>query len=421
MTGKQLLGMTRDLERYLRGYDGFLGRKENRANFRRFARGQLGPVERKSLEPIADAEGVPPRVLQEFFSQSRWEERAVRDELQQRVAKEFGGEDGIFVVDETSDAKKGEMTAGVARQYCGATGKIDNCIVTVHVAYVRGAFQGLVDGELFLPESWNANPADPAIQEKRKRAGIPQGVGHVPKPQMALEMLARAQRNGVPARWVTGDESYGRNPRWRQAVAGMGLWYVVEVPRDLMGWVKRPKFHRPKPWRGQGRPATRRAPYTPPRTVTEWNAQAHGWLTPWVRFRVHDTHKGPEVWDARLARLWEHGKNASPEPLKLIAARNVRTGEEKFFVAHAPDEQPLAALLKVAFSRARIERCFQDAKTELGLDHAEVRKYRALHRHLILTAVNLFFLTRWQLRRRGKKKGTDAIPVGECAAGSAGA
>jgi SRSO17 transposase len=397
--------MTEDLERYLEGYDGLLGRKENRENFRRFARGQLGPVERKSLEPLADAAGVPPRVLQEFFSEARWDEGGVRDQLQQRVAREYGGAGGVFIVDETSDAKKGAMTAGVARQYCGASGKVDNCIVTVHVAYARGDFHTLLDGELFLPEGWNANPSDPVMQEKRRRAALPEGLGHVPKPEMALRMLACARRNGVPGRWATADETYGRDPRWRQEVAALDLWYVVEVPSNVMGWLRRPKFHRPKPWSGQGRPPTRRAPYSPARTVAAWKDESRGWLTPWVRFRVHDTQKGPEVWEARLARFWEHGENASDGPLKLIVARNLRTGELKYFLTNAPDDQPFAALLKVAFSRWRIERCFQDAKTELGMDHAEVRKYCALHRHLILTAVNLFFLRRWQLRRRrGKKK-----------------
>ena len=107
-----------DLETYLEGYDGLLGRRENREHFRRFARGQLGPIERKTLEPIADAEGVPPRTLQFFFSRYAWDEHGVRNELQRQVAAAYGDDDGVFIVDETPDAKKGEHTAGVSRQYC---------------------------------------------------------------------------------------------------------------------------------------------------------------------------------------------------------------------------------------------------------------------------------------------------------------
>ena len=115
MTGAQLLAMTDDLEEYLATYDEMFGRSESREHFRRFARGQMGPVERKSLEPIADSEGVPPRGLQQFFTQYQWDEEGARDELQRKVAAKYGGEDGVFVVDETSDAKKGDQ-ASVSRR-----------------------------------------------------------------------------------------------------------------------------------------------------------------------------------------------------------------------------------------------------------------------------------------------------------------
>ena len=397
MTGAELLELEADLEQYLASYDELMGRRENRENLRRFARGQLGTVERKSLEPLADAEGVEPRSLQEFFSRHRWDTEGVRTQLQRRIAEAYGGPDGIFLVDETSDAKKGAMTAGVARQYCGATGKIDNCIVSVHLAYARGAFHSLLDGELFLPECWNANAADPQIQEKRRLAAIPVGVGHVAKPEMALQMLARALRNRVPGRWVGADELYGRSPAWRAGVAALSLYYVVEVPKNLEGWLRRPTLGPPPPWRGRGRPPTRREPDPPARTVEAWAAQAGGWRGPWSQFRVHDTQKGPEVWEARWARFYEAAERAPCGPQKLIVARNVRTGEVKYFLTNAPDQYALVALLGVAFSRWRVERCFQDAKEELGLDHAEMRKYLALQRQLLLTAVNLLFLRQWQL------------------------
>jgi len=137
MTGEELLNETVALEQYLATFDELFGRSESRAHFRLFARGQLGPIKRKSLEPIAAAEKVPPRGLQQFFSEYHWDEGGARDQLQKKIAQKFGGDEGMFIVAETSDAKKGEWTAGVARQYCGESGKIDNCIVTVHVAYAR--------------------------------------------------------------------------------------------------------------------------------------------------------------------------------------------------------------------------------------------------------------------------------------------
>jgi SRSO17 transposase len=404
MTGEELLEITDDLETYLEGYDSFLGRRENREHFRRFARGQLGPIERKSLEPIADAEGVPPRTLQFFFSRYAWDEGGVRDELQRKVAASHGDEDGIFVVDETSDAKKGEWTAGVSRQYCGETGKIDNCIVTVHLAYAHREFHALLDGELFLPECWNPDPQDELATEKRRKAGIPDDVVHESKPAMALRQLRRARENGVPGRWASADEAYGGKPWWRREVDAMRLWYVAEVPRNTHGWTRRPGMRIPA-YSGRGRRFTKARPSTKAGPVEALAREALR-CRPWKRFRVHDTEKGPEVWEFRTTSFFEQSDRAPKKQQRLLVARNVRTGEVKYFLSNAPAGAPLGALVRVAFSRWRIERCFQDAKSELGLGHAEVRNHRAIHRHLILTAVNHFFLQDWMLkRRRGRGKG----------------
>ncbi len=401
MTGEELLKMTDDLETYLEGYDDLLGRRENREHFRRFARGQLGPIERKSLEPIADAEGVPPRTLQFFFSRYAWDEEGVGDALQRKVAASYGDEDGIFIIDETSDAKKGKHTAGVSRQYCGETGKIDNCIVTVHLAYAHGNFHGLIDGELFLPECWNPDPKDPAVTERRRKAGIPDDVLHESKPAMALRQLRRAKENGVPGRWVAADEGYGGKPWWRAEVDAMQYQYVVEVPRNTHGWANKPIMKIPA-YSGRGRRFTKARPSTKARSVATL-ARARLRSTP-KRFRVHDTQKGPEVWEFTTTSFFEQSDGAPKKMQRLLVARNVRTGEVKYFLSNAPAGVPLRALVRVAFSRWRVERCFQDAKSELGLNHAEVRKYRAIHRHLILTAVNHFFLQDWMLKQSADPK-----------------
>jgi SRSO17 transposase len=419
MTGAQLLAMADDLEKYLASYDELFGRSESREHFRRFARGQMGSLERKSLEPIADAEGVPPRGLQQFFTQYQWGEDGARDELQRKVAAEYGGEDGVFVVDETSDAKKGEYTAGVARQYCGESGKVDNCIVTVHVAYARGMFHTLLDGELFLPECWNPDPKDETLMAKRRRAGIPDEVVHESKPAMALRQLQRVKANGVPGGWVSADEGYGGKPWWRKAVAEEGYWYVVEVPKSVMGWAHKPQM-KARRYSGFGRRPLAR-PTTAALTVEALSGSTSGFrFKQWEKFRVHDTQKGPEVWEVKSGRFWEKGENAPAEAQWLLVARNVRTGEVKYFLSNAPEDILLRTLVRVAFSRWHVERCFQDCKTELGLNHAELRNYRGLHRHLILTAINYYFLQdRLKLYQREKNGGLDGEPVCGCATGVA--
>jgi len=396
------LKMTDDLDTYLEGFDDLLGRRENREHFRRFARGQLGPIERKSLEPIADAEGVPPRTLQFFFSRYAWDEGGVRDSLQRKVAASYGDEDGIFIIDETSDAKKGTHTAGVSRQYCGETGKIDNCIVTVHLAYAHGDFHGLIDGELFLPECWDPDPANASVTTKRREAGVPDDVVHESKPAMALRQLRRARENGVPGRWASADEGYGSKPWWRREVDAMQVRYVVEVPRNTHGWTKRPRMTIPA-YSGRGRRFTKARPSAKALPV-ETLAREGLRRRPPKRFRVHDTRKGPEVWEFKATSFFEQSDGAPKKMQRLLVARNVRTGEVKYFLSNAPADVPLGNLVRVAFSRWRIERCFQDAKSELGLNHAEVRKHRAIHRHLVLTAVNYFFLQDWMLKARGRRE-----------------
>lgn len=419
MTGEELLQENEALETYLASFDELFGRAESREHFRLFARGQLGPLKRKSLEPMADAEKVPPRGLQQFFSEYRWNEDGARDRLQKMIAQKYGGAEGVFIVDETSDAKKGEWTAGVAPQYCGESGKIDNCIVSVHLAYARGDFHALLDGELFLPECWNPDPKNEALTRRRERAGIPETVVHESKPQIALRQLQRVKANGVPGCWVSADEGYGGKPWWRKAVGEEKFWYVVEVPKNVMGRIREPVLKTP-PHSGKGRPPKAR-PDMPARTVETIASAVAGWrFKKWERFKVHDTQKGPEVWEVKAGLFWEQGANAPAGAQWLLIARNVRTGEVKYFLSNAPHDTLLRTLVRVAFSRWHVERCFQDCKTELGLNHAELRNYKGLHRHFILTAINYFFLQdRLGLYKREKNAGFDVEPVRGRAANAA--
>ena len=399
MTGRELLKMTDDLEAFYSEFDEYLGRREARSHARLFARGQLGPIERKSLEPIADAEDVEPRRLQLFFSQSSWDEDGARDHLQRRIAERHGGEDGVFIIDETSDAKKGLWTAGVASQYCGESGKIDNCIVSVHLGYARAGLHWLLDGELFLPESWNPDADDEGVTARRRRAQVPANAIHEPKTAMSLRQLKRALDNGIPGSYVTADELYGGAPWWRREVDTMGLIYVVEVPRDTRGWIGKRS--------GDARRLDEMA--ASDRRLCCGRKK---------RFRTHETQKGPEVWECRKVRFYEQVKAGPGKRQQLLVARNVRTGEIKYFLSTADDSMKTEQLLRIAFSRWRIERCFEDCKSQLGLNHAEIRTYRGLHRHFILTAMNYCFLQEWLAEHKRGEKGSDRRPVRRCRAGA---
>lgn len=170
---------------------------------------------------------VAPRTLQEFLSQLKWGEDHLRDRLQRLVAVEHPGPHTIGLIDETSDPKKGDKTPGVQKQWCGRLGKTENCIVTVHLGLARGDFHCLLDGELSLPESWDAD------RLRCREAGIPDDMVYRPKWKIALELYDRAVGNGVRFDWLTFDEGYGSKPEFLRGLTARGQRYVGEVPSTL--------------------------------------------------------------------------------------------------------------------------------------------------------------------------------------------
>lgn len=413
MDADTILRIRPALTEYLHQFDAYLGRVTNRSHLSRYVSGQLSDLDRKSIEPIADATGVPPRTLQEFLSMLVWDECAVRDEVQRQVARRHSHPDSVGIIDETSFPKQGHKTACVQRQHCGARGKMDNCVVSVHLGYAAGDFHTLLDGDLFLPEhTWGED------RSRCRAAGIPDDVVYRSKWQIALEQVQRALGNGVRFAWLTFDEGYGGKPPFLRALDALGQNYVGEIPASFVGWTRPPEILYREHGRdkGQGRP--RKLPRLKVRNtpaVEVRNILAHSPILrkiPWERYHVKDGAKGPMVWEAKRIPLWIKDENGLPSrPHHLLIARNVLNPEEvKFFLSNAPESTSVELLLLVAFNRWRIERLFEDSKTELGLDHFEVRKYISIQRHLVLTAVSHLFLAEFWLAQRDKKNGTDLVP-----------
>lgn len=402
---QQLQALRPALSEYAATFDACIKTAPSRQHLRTYLAGQLGPLQRKSVEPMALEAGVPPRTLQEFLAMHRWDEQAVAQRHRALVQRHHADANAIAVIDETSFAKKGDKSAGVQRQYCGALGKVDNCVVTVHLGYVAGSFHALLDGDLFLPEeSWGQH------RERCAEAGIPEAVVYRPKWQIALALLQRALDEGVHVRWLTADEAYGRVAPFRQAVAGAGLLYVVEIPSDVTGWSRGPTVEPAGTVTRAGR--TLRKARVPP-GEREARPVAHLWQRggpSWRLYRVKDTDKGPIVWRVRETRFFPNDEGVPGEALRLIVAQEVLTGEMKYFLSNAPVEVPLKVLLCVAFARWHIERLFEEGKGEVGFDHFEVRKYQPLMRHLVLTMLSLYFLAEQTARLRGEKPALDCLP-----------
>lgn len=400
MDATQIRSLEGELESYLAQFDEAFGRREPMAHFRTYVKGQLGDLPRKSIEPIALEAGVPPRTLQQFLAAAGWDQALMRDRLQQIVARDYAHPHAIGIIDETSYAKKGQKTPGVKRQHCGHTGKTDNCTVSVHLSYARpDGFRTMLDGEMFLPEDWSAD------RERCRAAGIPEGMIHRTKWKIALELRDRAVANGLPLPWLSFDEGYGNTNDFHFGLSDRGQLYAGEVPRCFAGWCKRPaplhKRHHPQTM------GTRRLKkVNPPVSSVENLARSSPAFTaqPWQACHIKDGQKGPIVWEVKHAPFYLRRDGRPTFAHWLIVARNAMDHDEaKYFVSNAPPGTPLEAILYVCFGRAPIERCFEDDKTELGMDHFEVRNYQSLMRHLLITAVSSLFLARVHQKLRGEK------------------
>lgn len=409
MDVKQIRSLRPKLKSLLRRFDDCFLRSETRGHLSTYVEGQLSDLPRKNCEPIADAANMPPRTLQQFLSLLDWDHGLMRTKLQQLVASEHAGPHGIGIIDETACPKKGEKTPGVQRQWCGATGKKDNCVVTVHLAYARDAFHCLLDSELFLPESWSID------RPRCRAADIPDEMVHRPKTDIALELYDRARSNGVTFEWLTFDEGYGKSIGFLAALRGRGQRFVAEVPVIFRGWIRPPRVTTRRRGRtGRPRKTPRLVagsrPFLSVREHLEQSPELRD--QPWQRYRVKDGAKGPMVWEVKHVWFYPNGEDDLPmAPVHLIVARNVLEPEKiKFFAADAPRDTPLTELLHVAFSRWRVERSFEDQKTELGFDHFEGRSYIGLLRHQTITALTHLFLSRVQQEWRGEKSGVDGLP-----------
>jgi len=410
MDADQIRGLKPMLTRYLKRFDDCFARHDTRAHLPVYVGGQLSDLPAKSCEPIALEAGIAPRTLQEFLSQHKWDESRMRDRVQELIASDHAGPNSIGIIDETSDVKKGDKTPGVQRQWCGKVGKKENCLVTVHLGYATGDFHCLIDGDLFLPESWAED------RVRCREAGIPDEIDYRSKWRIALELYDRSRENGVTFDWLSFDEGYGGKPLFLQGLDGRDQPFVGEVPTTFTGWVHPPRVtDRPfRHHRGRGRKTPRIVSGSPTASSVKNLLKYSPALRdqPWVRYRIKDGQKGPIVWEAKRTRITIKDEEGLPGvELHLVVARNVLdTDEVKFFVSNAPPETEVSTLLLVAFSRWRVERCFRDQKQEVGLDQWEGRRWLGLQRHLILTCVSYLFLARVREKLRGKKSRVDGVP-----------
>ena len=406
MTLDEIKGIGPELKKFVNQFSECFGRREPIDHALTYISGQLSNLPRKSVEPMADQAGIDPRALQKFLAQHKWDHQAMVDRIYQLIAHDHAHPNAIGIIDETSFPKKGTKTPGVQRQHCGATGKRDNCTITVHLGYATPDLHCLLSSALFLPESWSED------RERCCEAGIPEELVHRTKWQIALELHREAIEKGIGLEWLTADEHYGRPVEFHLGLSRRKQKYAVEVPANFWCWCRKPQVvNGPHGLRRKDKPTIS--------TVEDLVTYSPVFVSQdWQRFRIKDGTKGPIVWEVKAAPIYLRGEDDLPTGAHwLIVARNSLKPEEiKYFVSNAPQDTPLTAILHVAFSRWHVERCFEDDKTELGMDHFEVRTYAAMMRHLALTKASYLFVARLHQGLK-KKSGVDCMPSangGEC-------
>ena len=381
------------LEGFHARFGRFFRRSEGRAFGREYLIGLTLPIERKNAENIAEGVGAPPRKLQEFLSDSPWDDEGCIGELQRFVGEHLGTPCGVLVLDDTGFPKKGVHSAGVGRQYSGTLGRVDNCQVGVFLGYASTHGHTLVDRRLYLTESWLGDP----VKRASPRAAVPADIGFRTKLDLAAEMLTRATERGhLPYAWVTADAAYGDSHDLRRLVAEQGHWYCFEVSRDAQAWTADPLWGVPPPSGGAGRKPTRakarpdsEAPRAVEAIVRSLSAEA------WTRLRVTEGEKGPREYEfVRLRVIERIHREPGPEGW-LMARRPVGSdagADIKCYLSNAPATVALAEMAAVGCLRWTIEEDFELAKGEVGLDHYEVTRYRGWYHHITLSLMALAFL-----------------------------
>jgi SRSO17 transposase len=353
--------------------------------------GLLSQVERKNIESIAYRFGQSRLPLQGFIGGDAWDDAPLREELQHQIRRHLGQGDGVLVFDPSGFPKTGRESVGVARQWCGRLGKVDNCQVAIYLGYVSRQGHTLVDSRLYLPKAWTKEPA------RLDRAGVPTtSRAYRTRHQLVLEMLAHHGAS-LPHRWIAGDDEMGRPSWFRRRLATLNERYLLAVPSNTS--IRDLETALPA-YAGKGRRPTR-----PWHSVQAWSQAVDAAV--WQRIDVRDGAKGPLVVEMVKRRVVSrnHRRQQGDEELLTVIRYRDRDQDQvvkvDYYLSNADPETSLEELARVAKAEHRIEECLQRSKSEAGLADYEVRNWSGWQHHQTLSLLATWFLVRET--ERGKK------------------
>ncbi len=387
--------MAKELVNFHQRFHGAYGRIEHHRLGLAYLSGLMSNAEAKSVEPIAleflDKKSV--RSMQMFMKTFRWDHGAMLRTHQEMLAELIATPEGMITIDASDFPKKGKESVGVARQYCGTVGKVENCQSGVFVGYASDKGYGLLNGRLYMPESWFSKE-----QEKRRRFNlVPEDLVFETKQQIALKLIDDVRATGnFPVKWIGADAAFGGDIEFLNALP-KDLFYFAAIKSDTQVFTKKPKVGLPL-YKGRGRRPTKIKvlPGQPkPRSVAEIAKSDRVSFKPVV---VAEGAKGPII--AKVARirvyLSRDGLPVGDAAMALVEKNN--DSEIKFAISNAPKEISLSEMVEASTMRWPIEQCFQEGKGQVGMDCYEHRSWPAWHRHMAYVFLALHFMLRMRLR-----------------------
>jgi SRSO17 transposase len=381
LTRESVRGCRDRLERFLQRYLPRFYREEQRELAKVVIAGKLSGLERKTSEPIANQAGRQRKPVQHFVGAGLWDDEAVLSEMRLHVREELGDPQAVLVLDPSAFPKKGTESCGVARQWCGRLGKVDNCQVGVFLGYAASGGHVPVDRCLYLPKERVAD------RQHRKKTHVPKEVRFQEKWRIGLELLDK-NRAELPHAWITADDEFGRVTEFRAQLRFRHEKYVLDVPSDTL---VREIGGRP----GQkGRGVFER--------IEVWAARQPRWR--WKTVTVRNGEKGPLRVRAlkRRVQTKEEDGQIGPSETALVIRTLDKQSVTYYALSNAQRKEKVETLAGVKGERHRVEEIFQEGNGEVGLDHYEVRSWVGWHHHMTLTFLALWFLT-LEKRRLGKK------------------
>jgi SRSO17 transposase len=400
VTPKELAALDKRLDSFLADLTASLGRSERHRWAKAYLQGLLLDGARKSIEPLADRIGADVQSLRQFVGQSPWAVEEIQGQLAGKVV-DILTEPEVWMIDETSFPKAGEASVGVARQYCGALGKIANCQVAVSLHWSTAEASCPVAWRLYLPESWLKNP------ERRAAGKIPAEVVYRNKNQLALDLVDQALAWKIPSLPVVADSAYGNDFNFRSGLRARKMFYAVAVEPTSKVWTSDPAEVPVPPRKPRGRPQQYAVlkDMPEPQTLSELARACPRGV--WHNVTWRQGTKGPMRSRFAQVKVWAaHGWRKSEHPLRemewlLIEWPEGAKEPSDYWLAHLGDQPVgLRRLIRIARARWRVEMDYRELKEELGLDHYEGRHWLGWHHHVTLVSLAYAFLRSEQARSK---------------------